>query len=174
LETDGQAGPSFNSNRKEMAALSRDAGAALQRALADIHLMLESLELVKPEEAQGRRADALKNLDLAIDSFKRISEKAPQQNLVLDPHTEEEKVAVGWLAPAALKRRGIDPPQTEKDLALLATKLVSDFRDVVAGSKRFDKTSTQAFAYFQKLFREEGFLLNLGVSASVIWAMQDK
>jgi hypothetical protein len=170
--TIGSAGPSYNSNRKELASLSRDAGAALHRALSDIHLMLESLEQVNPGLAEQRRSDALKNLDTAIGNFKQISEKAPEQKLIMEPHTNLEKNAVESL-PQALKRRGIEFPHTEKELAQVATKLVSDFRTTVADSKRFDKTSTRAYAYFQKLFREEGFLLYVGLSVSLIWDMQD-
>src|SRR6266851_3540215 len=102
-----------------------------------------------------------------------MAEQAPQQKLALDPHTDEEKAAVAALTSTALKRRlGIESPQTEKYLAQLATRIVSDFRPAVAGTQRFDKTSTRAYAYFQKLFREEGFLLNVGIDVSLIWAMQ--
>ena len=180
--TRGKAGPSFNSNRAELASLSRDAGAALHKGLANVHLMEQSLEEENPSQAEERRAEALKSLDLAISKLEQITAKAPAQNLVLNPNTDEEKAAVGALAPAALKRRGIEsPPRTEKDLAQLATKLVSGFRAAVADSQRFDKTSTRvdrantkAYAYFQRLFREEAFLLNVGVSVSLIWAMQEK
>jgi len=181
LGAGGKAGPSFNSNRAELASLSRDAGAALHKGLANVHLMVQSLEEENPAQAEERRAEALKSLDLAINKLEQIAAKAPAQNLVLNPNTDEEKAAVGALAPAPLKRRGIESPRTEKDLAQLATRLVSSFRAAVADSQRFDKTSTRvdrantkAYAYFQKLFREEAFLLNVGVSVSLIWAMQEK
>ena len=167
----GDAGPSFNSDRAELAGLSRDAGAALQRGLANMHLMLEALELGKPEQAQERRADALKDFNAAIVDFEQISEKAPNQKLVLEPRSDVEKQAAESLGPA-LKRRNMPVPGTEKELAQLAVKVVTDFRSAVAESPRFDKSSSRAFGYFQKLFREEGFLLNVGINASVIWSMQ--
>jgi len=166
------AGPGFNSERRELALLSRDAGAALQRGLANMHLMLESLELDNPQQAEQRRADALKEFELAVKSFQKISEMAPKQKLVFDPRTDAEKLAVESFAPA-LKRRNMEVPATEKELAQLAEKLVSDFRSTVAESPRFDKNSRRAYGYFQTLFRDEGFLLNVGINASIIWSIQE-
>ena len=168
-----KAGPSFNSDRAELASLSQEAGAALHRGLANMHLMLESLELGKPEQAQDRRTEALKDFAVAIDRFQQISDKAPNQKLVFDPRTDVEKQAVESLAPA-LKHRNITVPITEKELAQLARRIVEDFRAALAESPRFDKSSSRAYGYFQTLFREEGFLLNVGIDASIIWSMQGR
>jgi hypothetical protein len=67
----------------------------------------------------------------------------------------------------------MEAPKTERDLAQLAVTLVVGLRAAIADSPPFDKTSIRAYAYFQKLFQQEGFLLNVGIYASVIWAMQD-
>lgn len=78
-----------------------------------MHLMLESLELDNPQQAEQRRADALKEFELAVKSFQKISEMAPKQKLVFDPRTDAEKLAVESFAPA-LKRRNMEVPATEK------------------------------------------------------------
>jgi hypothetical protein len=166
-----KAGPSFNSDAKELAEHSRTAGAALHMALADMHLMLRSLELDMPDQAELKREEALKNLDSAIENYNWIAEKAPRQPLVIEPHTYLERLAVQSL-PQALERRGIEFPRTEKDLAILAAMVVKHFRSTIANSPRFDKTSAKAYTYFHSIFREEGFLLNVGIYASVIWEMQ--
>jgi hypothetical protein len=166
------AGPSFNSDRKELAEQSRQAGAALHQALADVHLMLEYLELGQIEKAERRRQDALETLDSAIDRYKQLAEKAPRQKLITDPHTDLEKAAVESL-PRALRTRNLEMPATEQQLAQLAESLVWEFRKALSNSPRFDKTTLRAYAYFERLLREEGFLLNVGIYASVIWSMQE-
>ncbi len=162
----------FNTNRKELASLSRTAGAELQGALANIHLMLQFLEQGKPEEAQKSRLDATKTLTAAIKDFAQIADRAPQQPLIIKPQSELAARAIESLT-QVLKTRNIPFPKTERELGQLAIRLVADLQNALDAGQRFGPNNKRDRTYFEKLFREEGDLLNIGLFCSVIWDQQE-
>lgn len=162
------AGPSFNSDRDELAQLSSEAGAELHVAFARFHDMLQFLERRDIGRANEAKADALKHFKASTAKFEKVAETAPNQKIVFTPKSPGDEAAL-----AAFKRRlveqKIDIPSTERELAKLAVKAVGEHTAVL---EKFSFRATKAdYAMLREVLKSQAIVLDLGILSSIVWTV---
>lgn len=165
------AGPSFNPDRDELAELSGKAGAELHLAFQKFHEALMHLELRDVKRASDARAAALKHFEISIATFKEVADKAPKQKLVYKPRNQSDQAALAAFN-ARLAERKIPAPSTERELATLAVKAISDHVGVL---KETSFTATKAdYIRLRDLLRSQAILLDLGILTSIVWTVSQR
>jgi hypothetical protein len=164
------AGPYFNTPRKEVADLSREAVTQLSDARIQLIQLFKDLDAGSSEKAHGDREQALKLLNDAYARFKEIATKVPNQPLKLYPKSaDEEQVIKESLG--ALASRKLDQPKTEKDLAILAVVIVGNYGDAVrkANLDNFPKN----WKGVREIILSEIDLLAIGNLVSIVWTISE-
>lgn len=162
------AGPTFNSDRKELDKLSANAGAELHRGFQKFHEMLMYLELKETQHATDSKAAALQHFNESIVLFKKVSETAPNQKIIYKPKDDREKDALASFQ-NRLKELGIAEPTTEKQLAELAVTTVTDH--LYALEKSSFKATKADYPPLRKVLRSQALLLDLGILTSIVWTL---
>ena len=162
------AGPSFNPDRDELAQLSGEAGAELHVAFARFHDMLQFLERRDVGRANEAKADALKHFKTSATTFEKVAETAPNQKIVFIPKSPGDEAALD-----AFKRRlaeqKIPIPSTERELAKLAVKAVSEHAAVLEKSN-FRATKAD-YAMLREVLKSQAIVLDLGILSSIVWTV---
>lgn len=161
------AGPSFNSYRDDLQKQSREAGRLLQEGFALYHNMLSALESNDLLAAKGWQLKAADKYTAAIEQYQQLVERTPKQPLSLDKNDKVQSEASGRLK-NKLSVRKVAFPETERDLAELAVKCVTELRAALVeteltGAKR-------DLPGLMKLTLQNTFVEEVGVFASIIWA----
>lgn len=164
-------GPSFNAKGPELARLSQQAGGQLHLAFSEFHNMLSLIELADLESARLALGRSVGQLDEALNLYREMVRSAPRQELVLPQEgalNEDQRRAITILRDV-LSRRDIAFPSTERDLAELAVRFVSGFREQLS---LFEVTETDDdLEQYRRLFSNQALLLNVGVLASIVWSL---
>ncbi|OLF54462.1 hypothetical protein [Pseudomonas chlororaphis] len=162
------AGPSFNSDREALAKGSDLAGAELHRGFQAFHEMLMYLELGETDNANKSKALALQHFNESVVLFKKVSAEAPEQKIVYQPSTNEEKDVIGAFQ-GRLKELGLAEPATEKQLAELAVTAIT--RHIQVLEKSSFKRSKADYPVLRKALRSQALLLDLGILTSIVWTL---
>lgn len=162
------AGPSFNPDRDELAQLSGEAGAELHVAFARFHEMLQFLERRDVGRANDAKADALKHFKTSTAMFEKVAQTAPSQKIVFTPKSPADEAAL-----AAFKRRLVEQkipiPSTERELAKLAVKAVSE-HTVVLEKSNFRATKAD-YVMLREVLKSQAIVLDLGILSSIVWTV---
>lgn len=162
------AGPSFNPDREELAELSGKAGAELHLAFQKFHEMLMFLELRDTGRATSAKGAALKHLDSSVELFKQVAAKAPNQKIIYKPKDESDNNALTSFK-ARLTERKIQVPSTERELASLAVKAVSDHAAVLREASF--KATKADYNTLRRVLRSQAIVLDLGILSSIVWTV---
>jgi hypothetical protein len=163
------AGPYFNADRPYVRELSRDAVAQLNTARIAVIEMFTALDARKDREIVAQsKGRALDNLREALGKFRKIADEVGTKPLSLQPHSEEEERIIQEFM-TALKREGIEPPKTERDLAQLAVTIVQSY------SQAIEKADLAGFPKqwqgVRQIVLSEIDLLYVGNLASIVWVI---
>ncbi|MGC5704075.1 hypothetical protein J4P02_28125 [Pseudomonas sp. NFXW11] len=162
------AGPSFNSDRETLAKGSDQAGAELHRGFQAFHEMLMYLELRDSDNASKAKALALQHFNQSVVLFKKVSTDAPEQKIVYQPGTDEEKDAIEAFQ-NRLKELDLATPSTEKQLAELAVTAIT--RHIQIMEKTSFKRTKADYPALRKVLRSQALLLDLGILTSIVWTL---
>lgn len=162
------AGPSFNPDREELAELSSKAGAELHLAFQKFHEMLMFLELREIDRATESKGIALKHLDTSIALFQQVADKAPKQRIIYKPKDKNDEAALASFK-ARLSERKIEIPSTERELASLAVKAVSDHAAVLRNTSF--KATKADYNALREVLRSQAIVLDLGILSSIVWTV---
>jgi hypothetical protein len=162
------AGPYFNADRPAVSDLSRVAVAQLNAARIAVIEMFTALDAGNGNEVALSRSRALSDLQGALGIFREIGEKVGTRPLSIKPRSDEEGHIIDEFM-AALQKRKIEPPTTERDLAKLAVTIV----DLYAQS--LEKASLAGFPKqwqgVRQIILSEIDLLYVGNLASIVWVI---
>lgn len=165
------AGPSFNSNREELAAISVKAGGQVQKGLAAFHEMLYQLEYKRLDAVEIERSNTIQRFNEALGTFEQLADRAPNQALVLDTETEDVRRAVARLR-QRLNEHSIEFPETEKELARVAIDVVNIFLNRLQETKLDGSTNDHHELW--ETIQVEAFLEEVGILVSIAWAASSR
>jgi dephospho-CoA kinase len=166
-----RAGPYFNTYQTELDTLSRQAVKQLNDGRTAVINMFNALDAGNEHAADTERTRAVRLLTEAKEMFQQIAAKVGDRPLLLDPSTDEEKLVVFQFR-AALDRRKLQFPRTERELAALAVTVVGEYAETVskADFKGYPKNWTGSRA----VILSEIELLYVGNLASIVWVISKK
>jgi hypothetical protein len=164
------AGPYFNTPRKEVAVLSREAVTQLSDARIQLIQLFKDLDAGRSEKARGDREQALKLLKDAYTRFKEIEEKVPAQPLKLVAKSADEEEVIKEFF-GALASRKLDQPKTEKDLANLAVVIVGRYEEAVTKANLDDFPKN--WKGVREIILSEIDLLAIGNLVSIVWTISE-
>jgi hypothetical protein len=162
------AGASFNTNRDELDARSREAGDQLQQAVQLTHGIFRALEKKSNAGAAQQTQQAIDAFDGARRKYQGLVEQTPMQPLRLDPDTSESKQALEDLHRYCAMAR-LDFPKTERDLANVAVRIVENHIKVLS-SMKFSGTPSD-YGPIRALLRSESFVMEVGIVTSIVWTI---
>lgn len=162
------AGASFNTDRDELDARSRDAGDQLQQAVQLTHGIFRALEKKNSAGVGQQTQQAIDAFDGARKKYQELAEQTPLQPLRFEPDTSEAKQALDDLHRYCAMAR-LDFPKTERDLANVAVRILENHVKVLR-SMKFSGTPSD-YGPIRVLLRSESFVMEVGIVTSIVWTI---
>lgn len=114
------------------------------------------------------KALALQYVNQSVVLFNKVSTDAPEQKIIYQPGTDEEKDAIDAFQ-NRLKELDLTTPTTEKQLAELAVTAITWHIQIMEKTS-FKRTKTD-YPALRKVLRSQALLLDLGILTSMVWPL---